>query len=718
MDAKQTGQPRGKARRALRALAAGVALTSASAITCLPAAAQTSAGAETRATTAAPTGEVRQNAAPPPSADQPVSLGEVVVTGTRTPRPRAESPVATEVISTEEIARRGAVNVHEAVRDQLGLESNPMVYDHLGKVGAVQMMGLDGSRVLIMVDGLRVVGDVGGAIDLQRMPADRIERIEIVKGPMSALYGTQALGGVINIVTRREHRLGLHNGGLLEMRTLPAVVAGARRVAADGSYQTSRGGLEVGASTFHVASYDLLPGDASLSTPERREVTGELKGHVSAGGGRLDAGVDVQRSRAVGRVEQTYPGLPAAIVDLPDVFWRVRSRVGFDIERAALGHLQLRIANTYFAGEAAKDRRDSQLDEVRRRWQDLVIGEATLSRAVGQRHQLTAGVQATGEWFQEDLSRVESTGGGISTTDIVEVPRRRLLSEEMFVQDEAQLGPVTIVPGIRALRHHTFGHALAPKLALAWTALPQLRLRAQVGRGLRVPSAQELGFNFDHSFYGYRVVGNPSLRPESSVGVQVGATITLPLGFELTGGAFYNWLSNLIVTELDPAQSTPQLQVFTYQNVGRAHTVGGEGALSWRPTSRVSFGAGYAYVRAVDDVEGGPVPGRAPHTIQASSGWRVPGSETRLDLRGRYRSSMLARRDEVGALHSPGWGTVDLRIAQPIERLIGARREEGQTMEVYAGVENLLDRRRDPLNPADAGPEPGRVIYAGLRGRR
>ena len=104
--------------------------------------------------------------------------------------------------------------MQEALRDQLGLESNASYYG--SHTTRIQMMGLDGSRVLVMVDGLRLVGESGGGLDLRRLPVDMVERIEIVKGPMSSLYGTDALGGVINIVTRREERPGFHGGALAE----------------------------------------------------------------------------------------------------------------------------------------------------------------------------------------------------------------------------------------------------------------------------------------------------------------------------------------------------------------------------------------------------------------------------------------------------------------------------------------------------------------------
>jgi outer membrane receptor protein involved in Fe transport len=130
----------------------------------------------------------------------------------------------------------------------------------------------------------------------------------------------------------------------------------------------------------------------------------------------------------------------------------------------------------------------------------------------------------------------------------------------------------------------------------------------------------------------------------------------------------------------------------------------------------VTFEAGYAYLRAIDKSTGQAVPGRPPHTVQGALSLRAPRTETRVDLRARATSRTVARDDGEVQLTSPGWGTVDLRLAQPLERWLGP--QGGGRFEVYAGVENLLGSRRDPHNPADLRPEPGRIVYAGVRARR
>ena len=121
----------------------------------------------------------------------------VTVTGTRTEKRLADSPVATEIITAEEIEDSSAATLSD-VLDDYGLmaSSNPMG-------DAIQLQGMGESRVLFLVDGRRIPGRIAGRINGSTLPLGNVERIEIVRGPQSALYGSDGIGGVVNIITRK-----------------------------------------------------------------------------------------------------------------------------------------------------------------------------------------------------------------------------------------------------------------------------------------------------------------------------------------------------------------------------------------------------------------------------------------------------------------------------------------------------------------------------------
>ena len=139
----------------------------------------------------------------PPSSDSapPVTTEEVVITATRRRQEALDVPRHVTVITTREIERSGARNLGDLLERSSGVR----VADY-GPEGAIQVLSLRGSsatQVLVLVDGLRAPGSHGGA-DLSLIPLEGVERIEIVRGGASALYGADAVGGVVNIITRKQ----------------------------------------------------------------------------------------------------------------------------------------------------------------------------------------------------------------------------------------------------------------------------------------------------------------------------------------------------------------------------------------------------------------------------------------------------------------------------------------------------------------------------------
>lgn len=125
------------------------------------------------------------------------SKGQVVVTGTRNEVLQKDSPVRVEVVNKEQMRTSAMVNLGDILREQTGMNLTTNV-----RTG-VQMMGLGADYTQILIDGQPMIGRVAGVLDLSRISVGNIERVEIVKGPMSSLYGSEALAGVINIITRR-----------------------------------------------------------------------------------------------------------------------------------------------------------------------------------------------------------------------------------------------------------------------------------------------------------------------------------------------------------------------------------------------------------------------------------------------------------------------------------------------------------------------------------
>ncbi|MFO7569317.1 MAG: TonB-dependent receptor plug domain-containing protein, partial [Smithellaceae bacterium] len=135
----------------------------------------------------------------------PLKLDQVVISATRTEHTLGDVPVAAEVITKEEIEQKQIKTIADALKLLPGVEIN-QTSGSWGDKGKIQMQGLDAKHTLILVDGQRWIGGHGDATDMQSIPIEMVERIEVLKGPSSALYGSEAIGGVVNIITKQAQK--------------------------------------------------------------------------------------------------------------------------------------------------------------------------------------------------------------------------------------------------------------------------------------------------------------------------------------------------------------------------------------------------------------------------------------------------------------------------------------------------------------------------------
>ncbi|HEX8539303.1 MAG TPA: TonB-dependent receptor plug domain-containing protein, partial [Cystobacter sp.] len=209
-----------------------------------------------------------QSPLPPPEAsgpEEPDRSQQTVVTASRTERKLEDAVVATEVITRQQMEATGARDLGQLLQQHPGVE---LVYTFRG-VG-LRLQGLDPEYVLVLVDGERVSGRVGTTLDLGRFSLRELERVEIVKGPAAALYGADAMGGVVNLITRRVQRpleasaRGLF-GTLLEgdVRAHAGTKQGPLEVRVGGGYRTRD-------------PYDWEPQDAATSGAGLKRFDGDV----------------------------------------------------------------------------------------------------------------------------------------------------------------------------------------------------------------------------------------------------------------------------------------------------------------------------------------------------------------------------------------------------------------------------------------------------------
>ena len=407
-------------------------------------------------------------------------LDEIVVTASRREQRLADVTVPTEIITRETIEATGASNLAAALTEQTGIQ-----FDGGHPSGAgVMLQGLSNERVLVLVDGQPLYGRISGTLDLARLPTSMVERVEVVKGPQAALYGSEAMGGVVNVVTRTPTAVGLGGGA-----RLVAGSGGRREAGASGELHSGDVAALVDVGRRDVDRAAGRP-DENGALAERVDVVGRVRWQP-------DTSFSLETSAMVLDERQRWPsGTQFDFADNTQVGARLAAdwRRGTHHFRPTLylsqfEHLARRSSFSQpIAGTG--DRQDQRLVEA-----ELLYGTQVLGQP------LDAGIEVRQE-------RISSTDGRI------EGGTRTLYSAEPFAQLEWAEDRWSVVPGLRLSWNERWGSTLTPRVAARYRLTDALSLRAGVGRGFRAPDFKELYLQFINDAAGYAVYGNHELRPE------------------------------------------------------------------------------------------------------------------------------------------------------------------------------------------------------------
>ncbi len=527
-----------------------------------------------------------------------------VVTGTRTERRAADTIVPTEVITRQQIEQLGVRDLPQLLQQHPGVE---MVYTNRGT--GIRLQGLDPEYVLILVDGQRVSGRSGSIVDISRFSLRDVERVEIVKGPAAALYGADAMGGVVNIITR--HPQKKIEGSIRAMGGtffLPPGTPAEKGLEADvRGYLGSKLGpfeLRAGGGYRSRQPYDWLLADVETS---------------GAGIRRIDGDVDVayvpdETLRAWARASYVFTDYNA--VDINDsnaVFDRFQRTEQFDtwigVHKAFTTDTAATVRGHFglFRDQFLVDQRGSRaLDEYSANLTRLWEAFAQVDHRVG-RHTLTAGIEGFSELL--DSSRINPP----------QVQRGRL---GIFVQDEWVLHEKTklaISPGFRADIDTQFGWAPSPRLAIKIDPISALTFRASWGLGFRPPSFSELYLQFSNAGIGYIVKGNAKLQAERSGSVNVSVDYRPPIeGWVLTASAWHTSLTNLINITANGLPNPDDPVTFGYENVTNAYTQGVEVSARTRLSRGAYLDLAYMGLDARDVSRNRALEGRSKHRVNAT----------------------------------------------------------------------------------------------------
>ena len=675
-------------------------------------------------------------------------LEELVVTATRTERTMGALPMPVVLVPKAQIRTMGSLRLTEVLTEQTGLAVVPQVN---GQGTGIQIQGLNPDYTLILLNGEPLIGRYTGSLELSRIAVGNIKQIEIVKGPSSSLYGSDALAGVVNIITERPEgtsaqlysRFGTNN-----------------TVDLSGSYGTTAGGwsVYVFANRYATDGYDLSPQNYGKTVSPFSNYTGNIRIGYSFSprtelvvSGRyfrekqqfdfevLDGNNEKIRTSGDGRTADWNfnPVLTHRLNDktkLTARFYATRYQTETRLVNPATDTL-------YYT------------DSFR---QGFMRPEFNLEYFAGQKHALTFGAGS-------NLESVETARYG---DELV----RNQETTYGFVQDEWTPGErLNVIAGLRFDYNTIYGSQLSPKLSLRYELTQNISLKASYGVGFKAPDFRQLYLNFNNTAAGgYSVLGTEvvegrlaemdaqglisgylidpaqlgNLEAERSHAINFGGRATVG---RLTAEVnfFHNTIDNLIETQA-VAATTANQTIYSYRNIKRVFTQGLEANLSYPLTQQISLSLGYQLLYAkdadvADQVERGEIYWRDPETLvtrrlnpeeyfglynrsrhmgnfkvfYSFQGWEgsarviYRGPYGMGDIRGSVQGEVLPPSDINGNgildTHDhfvSGYAQVNLSVARSLR----------SGLRLQVGVDNLFDYT-DPIYIPNI---PGRLVYASV----
>ncbi len=613
----------------------------------------------------------------------------VVVSATRHAMALIDAPAAMTVVTPAQIVERGADNLFEALRGETGLS---LIGRTISGRRNLSIRGLDGRHTLFLVDGMRVGATDGvvGHSDFQYdwVPVEAIARIEVLRGPMSVLYGAEALGGVVNVITRAPG----------DTWALQATAEGSW---ADGDLGGDGYRAAVSVSGPLAARWRL---GVTASDSRRQEILnaaeprlGDLEGRdkrdasmhlvwLPVSGHQFDL---VQRSgqedRWAGVRERS--GQRRFHQSLHDI-GRSHSSLGWtaDWGDAWQAHSLLR---AYGSRVEINNSRTQGVTALRPQTLDdrVLEGQGSVAPAAGRVY--TAGF----EWRDERLNNEALAGG-----------HGQARHQAIFGQAELDLAPaLALTVGLRHDQHDRFGGEWSPRAYAVWKPAPQWVVKGGIGHGFKAPTLKQISPDYREDEGPYTYFGNPALQPETNNATEIGAgwdSSTLGLQAML----FHNRIDNLIVPRLFGKVAGRAQYVF--ENIDQARMQGVE--LEGRATLPAGWllSGNYTYLDATDG-NGVRLEKRPRHLLAVQIGWH--GGAWSANLRAECHADQLIAPVVVG---KPMQALPDLtRVSAQVSR------ELSKNLSLSLGVHNLGNLRLADESPLFTWAEAPRTWRVALRGQ-
>lgn len=573
-----------------------------------------------------------------------LGINEVVVTGSRTARPIKMSPVTTQVLGGKALVDAGYSNLQQALQQ----ETPGLNIQKVGFGNEISMQGLDARHVLFLMDGERMTGDMAGNLDYERFNLHAIDRVEIVKGASSTLYGSRAAGAVINLITKKTDKplsidAGIRYGQMNERNykhpqpkdflymfeqnadrpNLQSWVSAGFK-AGKFTSQTDVWYSESDAFYMYQAENDkkvytkeanpFLPHDITVVSNAVRPPMGiEGKEHITVSQ-KLYYNPNPNLSVLIygsSFFMNTYD-LIQDMTFSQARDWTAGTKVTYHVKD------WFSVTGSLHADFYDRFKRHERIDKRQKDYESSIYQpRLTVTSNYFNGHSLILGMEHTSD---------ELTSDRFSGNANHDLKTRALKETEYFLQDEWTINPRWMISaGIRTNFSKAFGFMGMPKVAAKYSPDKHWSLRANYSMGYRSPSIKELFFNWDHLGM-FMIRGNENMRPEKNNYFSLGAEYSNDRLF-VSGTAYGNYFRDKIegVWRIYDMQYN-----FEYTNLSQQRLLGLEVLARWSVLDCLTLNGTYSFVD-VSKNKGIQVNTTSPHAATASMDYKYMKKNYRLN---------------------------------------------------------------------------------------
>ena len=536
-----------------------------------------------------------------------IKMNQLVVTGTRTKKIHDDVPIATEVIDKDDIKNSGALNIADLLSQRAGVSLQRSVEG--GSV--LNILGMDSRYILVLMDGQPITGRFNNRVALEQILISRVKKVEIVKGPNSSLYGSEAMAGVINIITEDNNNLELiditarYNNTENKFKN-SKLENGSRNISFNGYKPFQKIKIKFN------ANFDLIKNDKSIQLIEIDKVNKKT----------LGGGIDWTPNNLHNFTFniQKYDQYEIGESKLMNTNTKI-IRNNFSLTHQTLNkkkwNLEQSINTSNYSRNYVQLRPWGDIEKDDTTNEDYIEYELLLNKKFGL-NELTAGLETYNANYKSD--RVLSG-------------KQEMKNYSIFSQyDFIFFNNLNAIFGLRLDDYSEYNSVISPRLGLMYKFRENWKFRTSWGKGFRAPSFMEKYIDWNHVQFNYTVIGNPNLQPEQSEGVTFGFEYVKPSNYQMSLMFYQTKFQNLV------EDFTIKPGLLSYQNIEKATFSGLELMGKWKFSDQINTKWGINWVNNRDG-NNKIIPNTIPLSITSTANYNHPKKFFYLSINTKWIAS-------------------------------------------------------------------------------